>query len=440
MASFIICHCVDAFIPKYYAGSQNIRHEQAPVKVNRISSRRSLLLFGSTNSGGGFGSSSSSSSSSSGKLPKQKTARSGKNNLISALNDDDNTKKSKKKATEKSSFSRTFVKSDQDQLLNDLAAKSATTIIGRAVAKSSEYGTPNMDPFWALLPSLIATKFPTATDDELQRVAGMIEYSITGSRHLLEEDVINDPWRPHNELHAYMPGLGKTEPFLDPNRLDLCKLLSDNYHVITKEYEALLANRYDRKGNDRFQSVTSMNYDSGWKTMVLFYNGHRIKDFPYHLCPVTTRILESVPLAGRIAGFNSQQPLSGIPVHSDGNNMWLTCQMGIFIPPPIAVSSKDNNNDDDDNDNALVSIFSAHIRVGPTTKYWEAGQCLLYDTTYEHETYNAHPTDERVVLHVDLFNTLKMTPVEIDVLQYIYDMREQFMKAEGVAKVGAQIL
>ena len=56
--------------------------------------------------------------------------------------------------------------------------------------------------------------------------------------------------------------------------------------------------------------------------MVLFYNGHRIQDFPYHLCPVTTRILESVPLAGRIAGFNRQQPRSGIPCHSDGNNMW----------------------------------------------------------------------------------------------------------------------
>ena len=69
-------------------------------------------------------------------------------------------------------------------------------------------------------------------------------------------------------------------------------------------------------------SAAAQNYDAGWKTMVLFYNGHRIQDFPYHLCPVTTRILESVPLAGRIAGFNRQQPRSGIPCHSDGNNMW----------------------------------------------------------------------------------------------------------------------
>ena len=107
--------------------------------------------------------------------------------------------------------------------------------------------------------------------------------------------------------------------------------------------------------------------------------------------------------------------------------MWLTCQMGIKVPPTITNEAGDD-------------VPSAHIRVGPETRFWEEGKCLLYDTTYEHETFNAHPTEERVVLHVDFFNTLKMTPLEIEVLQYIYDMREQFMKAEGVAKVGAQVL
>jgi hypothetical protein len=53
---------------------------------------------------------------------------------------------------------------------------------------------------------------------------------------------------------------------------------------------------------------------------------------------------------------------------------------------------------------------------------------------------NEHETQERVVLHVDFFNTLAMSPVEIEVMQYIYRLREEFMKAEGVGKVGAQIL
>eukprot|EP00804_Cyclotella_cryptica_P001669 CCRYP_009052-RA/>CCRYP_009052-RA protein AED:0.03 eAED:0.03 QI:28/1/1/1/0.5/0.66/3/1157/488 len=392
---------------------------QSPTSKGRDRFRHSGLLHaskkstsvGGTGFGDGFGQSSKKKAPSRGK--------SGRADLISALNDDDSKKKESK------SFSRTFVKSDQEKLLNDLAMKSSQTVIGQAVSKSPQYNTPDMDPFWQLLPSLIATKFPSATDDELKRVAGMVEFSLGVGR--LDSNVINDPWRPHSELHAFMPGLGETSPFLDPDQLDLCKQLSENYDIIVKEYEALLEERFDSRGRDRFQSVTSMNYESGWKTMVLFYNGHRIKDFPYKLCPVTTRILESVPLAGRIAGFNRQQPLSGIPLHSDGNNMWLTCQMGVKVPPPI------RNNDGDE-------VPSAHIRVGPETRHWVEGECLLYDTTYEHETYNAHPTEERVVLHVDFFNILKMTKLEIEVMQYIYDMREQFMKAEGVAKVGAQIL
>ena len=53
---------------------------------------------------------------------------------------------------------------------------------------------------------------------------------------------------------------------------------------------------------------------------------------------------------------------------------------------------------------------------------------------------NEHPTQERVVLHVDFFNTLALTPAEIEVMQYIYSLREQFMKHEGNVKVGSQIL
>ncbi|KAL9186035.1 hypothetical protein ACHAXT_005273 [Thalassiosira profunda] len=404
VASAAIVMCADGFCPSPHLLPR--RPPTATLHANKKSKT------GGGGFGGGFGASSAPS--------KKKASRGkGRGDLISTLNDDGARKKDDK-------FSRTYVKSDQEQLLNDLAAQSASTIIGRAVAASPEYNSPDMDPFWQLLPSLISTKFPSASDEDLKRVAGMVEFSL-GMRGLLENDVIADPWRPHEDLHAYMPGLGGTSPFLDPNQLELCKQLSENYDTIKEEYEALLEERYDRKGKDRFQSVTSMNYESGWKTMVLFYNGHRIKDFPYHLCPVTTRIMESVPLAGRIAGFNRQQPGSGIPLHSDGNNMWLTCQMGIKVPSKIT-------------NEAGEEVPSAHIRVGPETRHWEEGQCLLYDTTYEHETFNAHPTEERVVLHVDFFNTLAMTKLEIDVMKYMYEMREQFMKAEGVAKVGAQVL
>ena len=320
------------------------------------------------------------------------------------------------KSRKATSTNKPYVRSEQDDLLELLASAASKSCIGRAVASSPLAGTPDADPFWELMPSLISSRFANVPDKDLKRIAGFISHTLDPNLPL-EEEIVQNKWRPEDEIHAYLPGLGRTEPFHDPEKLELCRLLSENYETIREEYETLLQDM-DKTGTDRFQSVTSMNYESGWKTVVLFYNGHRIPGFPYHLCPTTTRILETVPIAGRIAGFNRQKPGTGIPLHTDGNNMWLTCQMGIYVPDGE----------------------KAYIRVGPETRHWKKGECLLYDTTYEHETMNEHPTQERVVLHVDFFNTLAMTPIEIEVMQYIYSLREEFMKAEGVAKVGAQIL
>jgi aspartyl/asparaginyl beta-hydroxylase (cupin superfamily) len=345
----------------------------------------------------GFGKSASGGSSNKGKKKNKQATR-----FTDTLED---------KTKKEGSANKPFVKSEQDDLIASLAQKASSTCIGQAVA-SAPVPPEGHDPFWELMPSLLSSRFPNVPDNQFERVAGMVRHALDPDLPL-EDSIINDPYRPHDEIHAYMPGLGPTEPFLDPAELQLCTLLTDNYDTIRKEYETLLQDK-----EDRFQSVTSMNYKSGWKTMILFYNGHRIPDFPYHLCPTTTKILETVPLAGRIAGFNRQKPSTGIPLHSDGNNMWLTCQMGVEVPEGE----------------------KAWIRVGSETKHWQQGECLLYDTTYEHETMNEHETTERVVLHVDFFNTLKMTPIEIEVMQYIYSLREQFMKAEGVAKVGKHIL
>lgn len=202
------------------------------------------------------------------------------------------------------------------------------------------------DPFFQLAPHILLTEFRSA---EIERVLRTIEFA--QGRRGVDADVIADPWRPHGELHAYMPGVDAS-PWHDPSRFDFAAELEANYEAIKAEFYALLHHECE------FQHVTEMNYDSGWKTMVLYYNGKPIKDFPSHLCPVTSAILRKVPIAGvryprtharahtrahmactqqrpvrpswqRIAGFNRQLPRSGIPTHSDGNNMWLTLQMGI---------------------------------------------------------------------------------------------------------------
>ena len=76
--------------------------------------------------------------------------------------------------------------------------------------------------------------------------------------------------------------------------------------------------------------------------------------------------MESLPLAGRIAGFNRQSPSSGIPLHSDGNNMWLTLQMGIHVP-------KEDK---------------AWIRVGPETKHWSQ---MVFDSSLSKGFFSIPP-------------------------------------------------
>ena len=271
------------------------------------------------------------------------------------------------------------------------------------------------DVFWQLLPHILKSEFPEA---ELERVLGFVDHA-TGKGAALPEALVQDRWRPHGDLHAFMPGLPDAQPFHSGHDFPFVAELEANWETVLSEFRAL---QDSGAAQTAFQSVTNMNYESGWKTLVLFYNGHEIQGFPYDLCPVTKRILDGVPVAGRIAGFNRQAPGTGIPLHSDGNNMWLTAQLGLVVP------------------DAATDEGKAWIRVGPETRTWSRGKALVYDTTYEHETFNPSEDQERIVFHVDFWNFAAMTPVEIQAMRKCYALRERYLAAEGVKNVQEQKL
>lgn len=89
--------------------------------------------------------------------------------------------------------------------------------------------------------------------------------------------------------------------------------------------------------------------------------------------------------------------------------MWLTCQIPIRAPP--------------------TSSPSYIINGGERHEYIE-GKAVVYDTTYEHHTMNESETEDRVVLHIDFWNTLEMSEEEVQVMQYVYDLKGKFMEAE----------
>jgi hypothetical protein len=94
----------------------------------------------------------------------------------------------------------TYVKSNQESILNELARTSSSSPIGRAVADSIQDGD-EIDPFWQLMPSLIESKFPHVKYDQLHRIAGFIRHTLN-PKLPKESSLVQDPWRPHEELHA----------------------------------------------------------------------------------------------------------------------------------------------------------------------------------------------------------------------------------------------
>lgn len=64
---------------------------------------------------------------------------------------------------------------------------------------------------------------------------------------------------------------------------------------------------------------------------------------------------------------------------------------------------------------------------------------MIYDTTFEHETFNESAEQERVVLHIDFWNFVDLTLTEVKAMQRIYDLREMFLRAEGLLETGDRL-
>ena len=64
---------------------------------------------------------------------------------------------------------------------------------------------------------------------------------------------------------------------------------------------------------------------------------------------------------------------------------------------------------------------------------------MIYDTTFEHETWNESSDEERVVLHIDFWNTVDLSPSEVRAMQRVYELREMFLRAEGLIETGGKL-
>jgi ornithine lipid ester-linked acyl 2-hydroxylase len=115
-------------------------------------------------------------------------------------------------------------------------------------------------------------------------------------------------------------------------------------------------------------------YKQGWDVFGLYAFGKRL-DEQCRLCPETTKLVESIP-GMTTAGFSSLAPGSHILPHIGYSQAVLRCHLGLIVPDNCA------------------------LRVGPETRNWQQGKCLVFEDTVEHEAWN-YGNLTRIVLLLD---------------------------------------
>jgi aspartate beta-hydroxylase len=133
----------------------------------------------------------------------------------------------------------------------------------------------------------------------------------------------------------------------------------------------------DNKAND---GVGSIGTDAGnWN--VYYLQLHNI-DFTANCdrVPETMKLLEEVPGNYHHAFFSALSPATHITKHHGPTNKKLRCHLPLVVPE------------------------GCRLRVGDQVHTVEEGVPFVFDDSFEHEAWNDHPNEARIVLIVDLWH------------------------------------
>ena len=168
-------------------------------------------------------------------------------------------------------------------------------------------------------------------------------------------------------------------PFLPNDSFPQVQVLERNWRPIRDDLDGLLRRPEDIPTFHRMSpDQVRISRGDNWKTFVFYVFGRRIDD-NCQACPATSAVLDALPKLQN-AWFSILAPRYRIPPHRGPTKAVVRCHLGLRIPAP----AKD-----------------CWIRVGDETRRWQAGRCLCFDDTFEHEVGN--DTDQiRAVLFLDL--------------------------------------
>ena len=178
-------------------------------------------------------------------------------------------------------------------------------------------------------------------------------------------------------LEHYVPSL-RRRPFWEAKDLPAAMALEAAFPEILGELNALLAHRERTFARYHSRVVTS----GGWSDVQL-YAGCRADRAHCKLCPRTAELIAAQPSINSVIFgshfFSRLVPGTHLSTHCGPSNFRLRCHLGLVVPP------------------------GARIRVGEEVREWRAGECLIFDDSYEHEVWH-EGSDDRVVLICDMWH------------------------------------
>ncbi|NNF52558.1 MAG: aspartyl/asparaginyl beta-hydroxylase domain-containing protein, partial [Gammaproteobacteria bacterium] len=164
--------------------------------------------------------------------------------------------------------------------------------------------------------------------------------------------------------------------------------LEDNWQAIRQEFLSLDKSQTDftpyvGDGPDVPVSMQNLAGSHDWDAFHLYVGG-KVQTANAAACPVTAKLLETLPMA-RLAGvapeafFSVLRPGAHIKPHHGISNVKVAVHLPLVVPDQCA------------------------IRVGEEWRSWQDGRCLIFDDSFEHEAYN-RSSHVRVVLIFEVWH------------------------------------
>lgn len=208
--------------------------------------------------------------------------------------------------------------------------------------------------------------------------------------------------------------------FWDAAGLPAARALEAAFPAILAELQALVG-RSDAQSDPEsstaaaghragpFSPYSSRVVTAGAWSDVQLYAGCRRDEEHCRACPLTASVLASRPEFNTVifgSHFYSRlAPGTRLSAHCGPSNFRLRCHLGLVVPD------------------------GCRIRVGSETRAWRAGECLVFDDSYEHEVWHDGDND-RIVLIADMWHP--QLSVEATVLPLLSDeQRAAFENAQS---------